>query len=83
MNELRYRRRKPAKNSRRELKTGKSCEQSSTKTRRRRTSVMNGRGNVTKSIKLPEQLERAHELRTVLSVEVFPGSLETEQKIER
>ena len=37
--------------------------------------------SMTSSIKSLERLERAHELVTSLSVEVFPGSLQTEQKI--
>ena len=36
---------------------------------------------VTSSIESLERLERAHELVTALSVEVVPGSLQTEQKI--
>ena len=37
--------------------------------------------SMTSSIESLERLERAHELVTSLSVEVFPGSLQTEQKI--
>ena len=37
--------------------------------------------SMTSSIELLERLERAHELGTSLSVEVFPGALQTEQKI--
>ena len=36
--------------------------------------------NTTSSIESLERLERAHELVTALTVEVFPGSLQTEQK---
>ena len=38
--------------------------------------------SMTSSIESLERLERAHELVTSLSVEVFPGALQTEQKIE-
>ena len=37
--------------------------------------------SMTSSIESLERLERAHELVTSLSVEVFPGALQTEQKI--
>ena len=37
--------------------------------------------SMTSSIEPLERLERAHELMTSLSVEVFPGALKTEQKI--
>ena len=37
--------------------------------------------SLTSSIESLERLERAHELVTSLSVEVFPGALQTEQKI--
>ena len=37
--------------------------------------------SMTSSIESLELLERAHELVTSLSVEVFPGALQTEQKI--
>ena len=36
---------------------------------------------MTSSIESPERLERVHDSVTALSVEVFPGSLQTEQKI--
>ena len=36
--------------------------------------------SLTSSIESPERLERAHELVTSLSVEVFPGALQTELK---
>ena len=37
--------------------------------------------SMTSSIESLERLERAHELVTSLSLEVFPGALQTEQKI--
>ena len=37
--------------------------------------------SMTSSVESLERIERAHELVTALSVEVFPGSLQTEQKI--
>ena len=37
--------------------------------------------SMTSAIESLERLERAHELVTSLSVEVFPGALQTEQKI--
>ena len=37
--------------------------------------------SMTSSVESLERLERAHELVSTLSVEVFPGSLQTEQKI--
>ena len=40
-----------------------------------------GFSSMTSSIESLERLERAHELVTSLSMEVFPGSLQTEQKI--